>query len=80
MSRVSELVCLTTEMFGAKGLTVAKDNSKHKQQVGKYVPVHAETEYRWRNGKAPLILNLVAGWWQVANFPPWPPLSPEKTH
>ena len=70
--QVSELVCLTTEMFGAKGLTIAKDSSKCKKNAGKFVSVHAEREYGWSDGKAPLIFHLVARWWQVANFTPWP--------
>ena len=35
-SQVSELVCLTTEMFGANGLTIAKGSSKYKEKK-KYI-------------------------------------------
>ena len=66
-SQVSELVCLMAETFRAKGLAIAKDSSKcKKKKVRKFVLDHAD------NGKTPLVLNLVARWWKVVNFKPWP--------
>jgi hypothetical protein len=66
-SQVSELVCLTVQTCGGKGLKTARNSSKCKKST--FVPVNAEEAYRWSNGTAPLILNPVATWWQVAPLP-----------